>query len=1284
MNEKIEYADGKSSFLDKCAVFGANKNTAKNNINQSKKDDENNIRQSKTSNNLSQNILNQHKEEKKTKINKQEGKKKENNIVLNNINKINEKENKKKESIKIISNNEKMDNKNDKLVSRSSSFQVNLNVFNQSNKENKDNKEKTNKNEKNCNNNTNIKETPGKSNNKKEINKTEEKNNISKENNNNNVKDRANIFEQTKNDNNKSIKTFQKENLNKNFKFDNIDNEYRNRSITLNNMSTFVNQNKQNNINKENKKTKIENNSKANIGNDKKENSKFQNIKNKFENNITKTDEKNLKKDEKKKEEQIGNKVKNLATNFYSKDKNENIIKAPSKFDNKIVQNNSDLKKNEEKKIKKKEQITKNNKDNSSVHNTIQNLLLKFDKGRIEHKNIEKKNINNSNILNNNNLKKNNDSLDKNNNLDNNKSKTNYSGIKANEKEKEKEKVEGVASHKLISTKTEMDNQTKNTKKLDDPMCDTSVTKKLTIKEILKNMNIDQGTPKIMEKKREEIFKLAQKKKEEDNNIINLNETEIESDNENEEKEKEEIDKDLDTRISVGAQNSEHLEDPEQIEKIFIDEPNEDINFPIINANFENEKEEQKLQRLSTISLNSPPSLEKKFQINNDNIEINTCNDNKKNNKSDLNNENKINKNKILEENINIKNIKQNPFNHMIINQERNSEEENKRKLTQPIIAHDSKPLNKKLSIDSRNTVSYFQKMDFLENEDVFLEKITLSQEKTTKNESFCESFFLASFSKENGKIMDNSEGLRAECDHDDCSILPAIIPELIYKYPKEDIKGLEINNLAASICFPNGIKLCYEQNEKEIKTVKNYRSSFTNQVGERFFAVVYHFYLKMELTTFEEIYKVDPIKFIIKRYSNEMVMSFNDEPLDDVNDKLKKCDELSLRDYIYIPYCLCLISRYPFIEQMEKCLESIMVFINSNNEGNEDDLNKLISYIVKSIPAPRLQSKIIFPLPYLNKFIEIEQPYFKDITEFGRNPIIILNHLSINNILYLFKLLIFEQKILIVGKDNDTIAQIILNFISLLYPFEWIHTSISIMTEKMFKFSNIFLPFFNGMNISLLPKITPILSKAEKGIYIFNIDNDTININSNYNNKNKKIKASSYIKKIFNNFPKNIDNLLIKELKSIKSYYENGQYDKYNTNLRIKNLFIHVFVELLHDYKKYSYIIDDNHVFNNSLMVKEKKSDKDFFRDFSSTQLFQIFIKNSLFNDKQSYFQERLADYNELKNKGCNTANIYSKSFDKLKKDYSSYFEIKKNYIIKPFFIKELDDYYKNRNMTL
>ena len=86
MNEKIEYVDLKSSFHDKREIFEANKNKPKNNVNQSKKFDENNIKQSKTSNNLNQNIYSQHKEEIKTKI--------------NNTNKISEKKNKKMNQIK--------------------------------------------------------------------------------------------------------------------------------------------------------------------------------------------------------------------------------------------------------------------------------------------------------------------------------------------------------------------------------------------------------------------------------------------------------------------------------------------------------------------------------------------------------------------------------------------------------------------------------------------------------------------------------------------------------------------------------------------------------------------------------------------------------------------------------------------------------------------------------------------------------------------------------------------------------------------------------------------------------------------------------------------------------------------------------------------------------------------------------------------------------------------------------------------------------------------------------
>ena len=612
-------------------------------------------------------------------------------------------------------------------------------------------------------------------------------------------------------------------------------------------------------------------------------------------------------------------------------------------------------------------------------------------------------------------------------------------------------------------------------------------------------------------------------------------------------------------------------------------------------------------------------------------------------------------------------------------------EEKQSKLLTKSIGFKALNPHKNQKTKDFRNTMTFFNphnniSLDKMDNTEIFLDQYTISQKDVLINDSFCESFFLTSFSKENGKLVDNSEHIQSECGHFICSFLPAMQPEIIYKYPKEDIKGLEINNLAASICFPNGIKLCYHDYEDEIKTVKNYRSSFTNQIGDRFFAVTYHFYLKMSYEDFENQYNETPIKHHNLTNQDELYETFNDEMEEDRNEKKNIYDKLKKKKNVYVPFCLCLISKYPFIEQMEKCLESIMISINNIEDEVDIKLNNLISYIVKAIPAPPKQSKVLFPLPLHNKFVEIQQPYFRDMTQFGDNPIIILNFLSANHILSLFKLLIFEQKVLIVGKNNDYISQIILNFVSLLYPFEWIHTFIPIMSEKMVKFLQAFLPFFNGINTALYNKAKDILAKAGKGVFIFSIDDDKIEINSNLKSSNKKVKASAYIKKHFPSFPKYIENLILKELKSIKANYDKYKkdYDKYNANLKLKNLFLHVFVELIQDYKKYSYIIDDYPVFNSFLMIKDKKNDKSFFKEFTSTQLFQMFIQNSLFKDKdkQTVFEERLKDYLFYKSKGFGTNYIYQKYEKLFKKEHKEYFENKNNYIIKPYFIKDFDKF--------
>ena len=96
---------------------------------------------------------------------------------------------------------------------------------------------------------------------------------------------------------------------------------------------------------------------------------------------------------------------------------------------------------------------------------------------------------------------------------------------------------------------------------------------------------------------------------------------------------------------------------------------------------------------------------------------------------------------------------------------------------------------------------------------------------------------------------------------------------------------------------------------------------------------------------------------------------------------------------------------------QIEKSLESIIKAI-CDEKVNKKDLNKYISYIVNSIPSPPYHSKILFPLAYNNKLAIIQYPYFKDLNKSMDNPLIILDYINEENILILFKLLNFINKL--------------------------------------------------------------------------------------------------------------------------------------------------------------------------------------------------------------------------------------------------------------------------------
>ena len=318
---------------------------------------------------------------------------------------------------------------------------------------------------------------------------------------------------------------------------------------------------------------------------------------------------------------------------------------------------------------------------------------------------------------------------------------------------------------------------------------------------------------------------------------------------------------------------------------------------------------------------------------------------------------------------------------------------------------------------------------------ETFLEGIEIPE--NVINESFCEGFFITSFPANNGKVIENSDDYEATCGHKVCSSLPAMQPEIIYRYPQKDTKSLELNNLAASICFPSGIKICYEE-ENPVETVKNYSSSITNQQGDRYYMVTYHFFYKILNGQFVTKYSMYPIKYQTMKFCNDFYETIeNDNELQEqISKKLEEYGELNFRAAVYVPFCISLISKYPYFNQMEKCLESIRIML-ANYNAKSKEINDLIHYIVKSIPIPPVNTKLKFPLPFTPEFIDIMSPYYQDMCLLGSDITCLINLFSIENIIFIFRLMIFEQKILFVDNEYDRLSEVTNSFISILYPFQ-------------------------------------------------------------------------------------------------------------------------------------------------------------------------------------------------------------------------------------------------------
>lgn len=572
------------------------------------------------------------------------------------------------------------------------------------------------------------------------------------------------------------------------------------------------------------------------------------------------------------------------------------------------------------------------------------------------------------------------------------------------------------------------------------------------------------------------------------------------------------------------------------------------------------------------------------------------------------------------------------------------------------------------------------------------------NENNISQRETFCSGFFITSFPSKNASILDKSEPFPASCNHKFCSSLKSMRPEIIMRYPFEDTDDLEINNLAATLCFPSGIKLCHCESGNKPGKMNDYFTLLTNRKGDRLYIMTYHFYLKLDKKELDKNYEKYPLKIRLKELDDKIKV-INYDQIDDtiikLYEQLKICKEFENRTYCYIPYCLALISKYPYVEQMEKSINCIFNMIKRQIKDKNLELNELLMYLIHSIPIPTINTKIQFPLPYLdrdeklnkeNKFVILDPPKLKDMNILNCNISELLKIFRIKNIIRIFRLLLFEKKIVFIDDDYSRLSNVMNSFISLLYPFQWVNVYIPILTVPMIKYLGTFLPFLVGVHSSFIPHIKKILTdncNEKEQIYLIFIQEDKIRIGDFFKeNHSKKINKTTFLHKNLINLPTWLYCTLLQLLLSIQLKMKNIKKEEIpHFNFEIQNAFVEIFVEMFSDYNKYIFKVGDEVIFNKYLFLSKKGVfEKNFLTEFLETQMFLQF-KQDILGEGFEYFKSKVSkrntDYYKEKLQQNSLINIRTFSND----EYNQKMRI---YVIKSKFknlIKEEENKINNIN---
>ena len=557
--------------------------------------------------------------------------------------------------------------------------------------------------------------------------------------------------------------------------------------------------------------------------------------------------------------------------------------------------------------------------------------------------------------------------------------------------------------------------------------------------------------------------------------------------------------------------------------------------------------------------------------------------------------------------------------------------------------------------------------------------------------------------------------------------------PIIINKFPTNDKKLVGLDEAIILHCFPNGFEVCESQKQPQYKIYSilldnnNYSINypFKYVVCLKFYESINNYkklydrymdFSELNMPRDTELEENISIHLPVTRsrkttFSKSNInIKYNDkidkietyypEPFDEIDDfdsssknnygksinnfhKKNENDDTKsnitkdskeaykYRKY-YIPKCICLISLFPYINELSKIIKIIYQY--SLVEKQILPLEKIINNLLIEVPTP---PKGIYYVDYslINENIILKANLMNELhtlnIEFER----LFTIFNLNNIIEIFRYLMLNTKIIMFSEEVKNLTPIILSLLSLLYPFHYPYTVVSVLHKEAYKLIDNITPVLVGINEKYNKNF---LKENDIDICDFTliINMDKQELIKMGESKDKKLPQLP--NKYKNNLESKINNYIL-EIKKNKKKSGKGEPPKILQH-KMRSFFLEFQIELMKDYSKYlnndiyKHQDDGKTPLENAFKLKEflnkvPSEYYNFYEYFSGTQMFCDFIyKRMMPRDKNEqidilYFEEKL-----LKNK---TDSIFLNS--------PNYKIVKKCGVPKPIPLSQQQIYYFN-----